>query len=103
MTAPWTQLPEAAALLASCAANPPALYRNADRAWHYDADDSRIRRLNDIADTFFAEVIMPLHAEMCAGTPNAMKRDAILALYPTVDAAIEAARHAATVTLARVA
>ena len=49
----WTQLPEAAALLASCAANPPATrvarYRFNETAEEYSAaKDRRVRQLQHI-------------------------------------------------------
>lgn len=97
MTQPWTQLSEAAALLASCAASPPKRVQNVtryaitvDERWYYDGKDARVRALQDIADRFFDEVIQPLHSAWCAGTGD-LTRDEILDLFPSVDDAIEQA------------
>lgn len=88
---PWTRLPEAAGLLASCAAKPPAgkwhrkIYAITTERWYeYDRKDERVARLHEIADRFFEDVILPASRDL-----RTHSRNELLDAYPSVTQAID--------------
>jgi len=88
---PWTERPEAASLLAECAHDLPPVHERRDSTGAsvtFSKRDPRVRRLHEIADWHFENVICPAHnAALRLGQDATAIREA----WPSVEDAIEAA------------